>query len=273
MKKITLTFLLSLFSLIVLCQDVLDIANLKCHYQYVWLNDTLEGKARDDLLILQIGNNISKCYSHYSNQVDSINASPDGNRKIGKMIDNAIKSGEFFKGNYPHKRLKAYIYKNYPEGEMTVTDGLSLQDYVYEDDLHSQDWEIMDSLKVILDYQCQKAICYFRGREWTAWFSPDIPVSDGPWKFSGLPGLIMEAYDNGKQYHFNIIGLEKTEEPIFFSERRTSKGKFREVDRRELLKAEMSQLTNSSSIMEAETGVPFGNNKPVYRDLIEKDYR
>ena len=274
--KNSLFVMFSLIPFICFSQQILDTANLKCHYQYIWLNDTLEGKERDDLLILQIGNNISKCYSHYSNQVDSINASPDGNRKIGKMIDNAIKSGEFFKGNYPHKRLKAYIYKNYPEGEMTVTDGLSLQDYVYEDDLHSQDWEIMDSLKVILDYQCQKAICYFRGREWTAWFSPDIPVSDGPWKFSGLPGLIMEAYDNGKKHHFNIIGLEKTEEPIIFSETYVGSRKFDKTNRIEFLKAQKRYLMNINGYIEMETGIDLSGGQPakiMRYDLIEKDYR
>ena len=49
------------------------------------------------------------------------------------------------------------------------------------------------------------AVSDFRGRRWTAWFAPDISISDGPWKFSGLPGLIMEAYDTENHYRFFIV--------------------------------------------------------------------
>ena len=48
-------------------EPVLDRAYMKCLYRYVYLNDTLTGKTKDDLLVLQIGKSISKCFSHYSN--------------------------------------------------------------------------------------------------------------------------------------------------------------------------------------------------------------
>ena len=134
MEKMIYFLLFLLIPILGFSQKKLDNAYLKCQYEYIWKNDTLIGKTKDDQLILQVGEKLSKCYSHYSNQVDSINALPNGRRISGKMLDNAIKSGEFFKGNYLHKRMKAYIYKNYTQGKMTVTDGLSLQDYVYEDE-------------------------------------------------------------------------------------------------------------------------------------------
>ena len=65
------------------------------------------------------------------------------------------------------------------------------------------------------------------------------------------------------------MGIESvTQEPIIFSRGSTGKVKFRDVSRRELLKAKMSQLRNSTSIMSAESGIPFGNDRPDYRDLI-----
>ena len=239
MSKIyALIYLLVTVSAVFSQEKVLDNAYLKCQYEYTLQSDTLSGKTRDDLLILQIGENISKCYSHYSNQIDSIDALPNGDNIIGKMIDNAMKSGEFFKGNYPHKRMKTYVYKNYPTGKMTITDGLSLQDFIYEDDLNAQQWEIRDSTKTILNYSCQMAACNFRGRQWTAWFTTDIPVSDGPWKLSGLPGLIMEAYDKGNQYVFTIVGIQKvTEEPIIFSETYDGSKRFEKSNRINFLKA------------------------------------
>lgn len=257
-------------------QKIIDNTQFKCQYKFLYASDTLAQKIQDDLLILQIGVNISKCYSYYSNQVDSISALPNWYEIMKKHLDYAFSKKEINSNDYPHKRMKAYIYKNYPRGKMTVTDGLSLQDYVYEDDLNAQDWQVADSIKTVLDYPCQMAVCHFRGRQWTAWFTPDIPVSDGPWKFGGLPGLIMEVFDRGKQYHFNIIGLEKTEEPIVFSETYVGSKRFEKTSRIDFLKAQKKYLMNMSGFIEMETGIDLSDGSPakVMRyDLIECDYK
>ena len=160
---------------------------------------------------------------------------------------------------------------------MSVTDGLSLQDYVYEDELNAQQWEIHDSTKTILDYPCQTAECDFRGRQWTAWFSTNVPVSDGPWKFRGLPGLIMEVYDKGSKYHFTIIGLKKVEnEPIIFSESYVGSKRFEKTNRLDFLKAKKRYLMNINGYIEMETGIDLsgGNPSKIMRyDLLELDYK
>ena len=274
MKNIfTFTCLLILVSA-AFSQQTLDTAYLKCQYEYTLENDTLSGKTRDDLLILQIGEYLSKCYSHYSNQVDSIFSLPNRDEILKYEINKAMSRGDT---NYPHKRMKAYVYKNYPKGNITVTDGLSMQDYIYEDELNAQQWEIKDSTKTILDYQCQMATCDFRGRQWTAWFTTDIPVSDGPWKFSGLPGLIMEAYDKGNQYVFTIVGLQKVEdEPIFFSETYVGSKRFDKSNRIDFLKAKKRYLMDMGGYIEMETGIDLsgGNPPKIMRyDLLELDYK
>lgn len=261
----------------IVAQDKLDTSYIKCQYNYIWERDTLANRQSDDLLILQLGQNLSKCYSHYSNQVDSLMALPNGDKIAGKMISDAMKSGDFMKGNYPHKRMKTYVYKNYPQGKMTVTDGLSLQDYIYEDELNAQNWQFIDSTKTILNYSCQMATCDFRGRLWTAWFAPDIPISDGPWKFGGLPGLIMEVYDRGSQYHFTIIGLQKVEnEPIVFSETYVGSKKFEKTNRIDFLKAQKKYLMDINGYIQMETGIDLSDGQPtkiMRYDLIECDYR
>lgn len=214
-------------------QKKIDEAYLKCQYDYTYVVDTLSGKTAKDWLVLQIGENLSKSYSYYSMQVDSIFASPDRDVILRQQINAAIGS----KTEWPHKRMKAYVYKNYPQGKMTVTDGLLMQDYIYEDTLNAQNWVIQDSSKLILGHECQKAVCHYRGHCWTAWFAMDIPITDGPWKLCGLPGLIMEATSEDNSHTFKLLGLERvSKEPIVFSKTYVGNNKFEKTTFEKFLK-------------------------------------
>ena len=214
-------------------QKKIDEAYLKCQYDYTYIQDTLSGKTAKDWLVLQIGENLSKCYSYYSMQVDSIFASPDRDAILRQQINAAIGS----KTEWPHKRMKAYVYKNYPQGRMTVTDGLLMQDYIYEDTLYAQNWVIQDSSKLILGHECQKAVCQYRGHCWTAWFAMDIPITDGPWKLCGLLGLIMGATSEDNSHAFKLLGLEKvSKEPIVFSKTYVGNNKFEKTTFEKFLK-------------------------------------
>ena len=214
-------------------QKKIDEAYLKCQYDYTYVVDTLSGKTAKDWLVLQIGKKLSKCYSYYSMQVDSIFASPDRDVILRQQINAAIGS----KTEWPHKRMKAYVYKNYPQGKMTVTDGLLMQDYIYEDTLYAQNWVIQDFSKLILGHECQKAVCQYRGHCWTAWFAMDIPITDGPWKLCGLPGLIMEATSEDNSHTFKLLGLERvSKEPIVFSKTYVGNNKFEKTTFEKFLK-------------------------------------
>ena len=70
-------------------------------------------------------------------------------------------------------------------------------------------WKISDSTKMINELKVQKAETGFGGRKWVAWFTQEIPLSYGPYKFSGLPGLIIEIHDTRKDYIFKLIKSEK----------------------------------------------------------------
>lgn len=281
MKRLSfLSFFIFVAMNTLLSQKKLDNASLMCQYEYTYMNDTLQHTLRNDLFILQIGPDISKFYSHYTFQYDSLMSTPDGERKRMEIFNEALSDfhthrdrGKFL-NSFSHKRTTTCIYKNYPEGEMTVTDFLGGDYVVYEDELNGQDWLITDSIKTILDYNCQQATCNFRGREWIAWFTSDIPVANGPWKLGGLPGLIMEAYDQGSQYAFNLIGIEKKNNtPILWGEFFSKKIKYIKTNRKDFLKAYKRKIDNTSGFLGAETGVSLGNDASVYYDLIERDYK
>ncbi len=82
-----------------------------------------------------------------------------------------------------------------------------VQVYVKED-ATVFDWKILKEKKKIGKYNCRKAITHFRGRDYMAWFTLEIPVPYGPWKLNGLPGLILEASDSEKYISWYFKKLE-----------------------------------------------------------------
>lgn len=70
-------------------------------------------------------------------------------------------------------------------------------------------WNILPETQKIENYNCQKATLSFGGRIWEAWFSKDLPFPDGPYKFHGLPGLIVKLQDKTKSHQFLLKGNRK----------------------------------------------------------------
>ena len=261
---------------ITMSQVVIGRAMLKCSYNYTYLKDTVGKIKDDDLLIILIGPKNSKCYSYYSFQCDSLKSTPNGRQVWSELFRQAIEKDGVNATDFPYMRMRTCVYKNYPTGRMTITDGISLQSYIYEDTLNAQFWQLTDSTKELLGYTCQKAECNFRGRHWTAWFSPDIPFSDGPWKFGGLPGLILEAYDREVQQHFLVIGLQKVvDDPIVLSPPSIGSRKFEKTNRLDFLRTEKRSLIDMGRYIQMETGINLIDNQPtkvLQYDLIERDY-
>lgn len=66
-------------------------------------------------------------------------------------------------------------------------------------------WKLHDETKELAGYHLQKATTQFGGRHWTAWFTKDINLSEGPYKFRGLPGMIFQISDNKDQFDFTLV--------------------------------------------------------------------
>lgn len=79
--------------------------------------------------------------------------------------------------------------------------------FLVKDNYTELKWKIGSEKKEIAGHSCIKASTEFRGRTWEVWFTPDIPVSFGPWKLHGLPGLILEAYDSTKRFSFVAVNI------------------------------------------------------------------
>lgn len=78
----------------------------------------------------------------------------------------------------------------------------------------SQNWTLTDDTTTVLGHKCQKATCHWRGRDFVAWFAPDIPIRRGPWLFGGLPGLILKVYDKDRYYTFEAVTIQRGKQPV-----------------------------------------------------------
>lgn len=172
-------------------------------YDYSCCVDTtghLEDNFTTDQMLLQIGpDNLSKFSSYKNLTVDSllVNLSPE---QIGEAaMEGKLSNGEFMT-----------IFKNYPDSKLTHTEKICMDWFRYQEEMPEFEWELTDSVISVLGYECRGAVCNFRGREWTAFYSEEIPLMEGPWKLHGLPGLIMKATDKDGHYVFECIGIKSS---------------------------------------------------------------
>lgn len=87
--------------------------------------------------------------------------------------------------------------------EQTFTETYKIKDKI------AINWTLSDETKKIDNYTVKKARTEFRGRSYTAWYSEEIPITMGPYKFYNLPGLILEVYDDDDKFHWTITSLKK----------------------------------------------------------------
>lgn len=83
--------------------------------------------------------------------------------------------------------------------------------YTKEEPIATIEWSIQPQKKEILQQECQMATATFKGRNYTAWFAPAIPISSGPWKLHGLPGIILAANDDKNEISFTCTKISLPE--------------------------------------------------------------
>lgn len=188
---------------VVIEEKALEPAIVSVVYERIRVTDTLHAgdDYKRDLLTLKAGKNYSAFYSAAKKTNDSI-----CNRNFDYMM-------ALMNDQQSFRRIASLenevIFKNYPEGENTVFLRFNLSSWYYQEPVEKPSWQLVsDSSKVICGYECLKAICSYRGRQWTAWYSPEIPVQEEPWKLLGLPGLILEAHDDKRHYLYSAVKIQ-----------------------------------------------------------------
>jgi GLPGLI family protein len=180
-----------------------DTAQVMVHYKFTHVRDTTN---RDhpytENTALYVGKN-SSAYRSYDNILEQAEAkkqmeialanSPDGNVRINRQ-----------------RRGSPSEYYEFPnERKLARKEPLVMDTYLIDDVLPAIDWKISSDTMTFGGLHCQKATTRFKGRDYTAWFCPDMPLHVGPWKLNGLPGVIVQAYDATKDVQFMFDGVEK----------------------------------------------------------------
>ncbi len=185
---------------------VIENTSLKVVYSLKYQEDSTNPYfIRNIDMYLFLGKNTSYFVSENKYISDTMLQNVKNIAEFQQMLDNP---------NLPIARVRYKIYKNYPKGKITYIEHIPSTTFRYEEPLNLFDWKLTGEMDTIKNYVVKKATCKFGGRSWTAWFTPEIPYSDGPYKFCGLPGLILKIYDNKKHYVFEMEYLEKPNKNI-----------------------------------------------------------
>jgi len=124
------------------------------------------------------------------------------------------------------KPIKKLLYKNFDTQRYLIESELFDKAFLVDGELELPSWELTGETKTIGAYSAQKAIWQIEEsvksfgsdtpqmqiRVIVAWFTTDIPVPQGPGKFWGLPGLILELQNGPLTYICDKVILNPAEE-------------------------------------------------------------
>lgn len=185
--------------------------NQRFAYEYKFIIDSTKiNDVSSELIYLDIAKKGSKFYSQKNNIADSIHQ------------DRVKKGTRDFTG-IDYGLVPYVVEKSYPDFKIDFFNNLDMNKYKVSDN-RKMDWKILPQKEKIGEFNTQKASLNFAGRIWTAWFVSDIPIQDGPYKFHGLPGLIVKIEDKTKSHSFVLKEIKKLtsdQEWISDSEKKT----------------------------------------------------
>ncbi|MGI4759103.1 MAG: GLPGLI family protein [Janthinobacterium lividum] len=232
-----------------------DYINLRCSYIFKFKIDSLSDATRVDNQLLEISPKLSRYTSKGQLLADSLLT------VFSSMPFNQA-SADFYtqqRSRLPANRTSFMIYKFKPSGLIRFYDKIAINGFFYEENSTIFNWKILGEKSVIAGYNCQMATTVFAGRVWEVWFTRDIPVSDGPYKFSGLPGLIIKASDSKSNFIFELASLSKPKENKALDLPQSSK--YTKTTRQDFRKGREAERSNGLSQMVNSGEITFNKDK------------
>ena len=266
----TKTILLNFLCLVAMAASAQQKADIEVSYTQT--NKGLRGGMTTSDWTMLANSSLSKFYNRLSEKIDSMCSTPKGKKEYDALMFKSMSSGKASMA----KPSNLYVIISNSKSEVEVYGKAVDNYYRYSEPFDEMSWVMTDSVKIIIGYECLQAKTTYHGRNWIAWFTPEIPISTGPWKFRGLPGIILEAYDSDRDYCFVATGIEKTTEeirPVY------SKKQYEKSDRKAMLKMQRKFVENPMMHIEAQFGKITEIDGPGFPkipdgwDYPETDYR
>lgn len=186
---------------IIIISSFANAQNQRISYLYQVVPDsTNRVELKSEMMILEILPKFSKFYSETVYKSDSA---------MKVMLEKELKSNGAIniKSDMRKGFFREVIIKEAPDFKtFLMTRNGQTQLKVYDDRIPV--WKILPEKQKMGDFQTQKAETEMYGRKWTAWFTTAIPIQEGPYKFHGLPGLIIKIEDQDHSHSFSLVGIK-----------------------------------------------------------------
>ena len=188
--------------LFILLSGFLSSQNKQFLYEYRFIPDsTNKADIKSEIMILNIQKDRSEYYSSVRFASDSAQAA-DYKKGINSMPSwDAL--------------VSEWVTKSPNTNQIVHTTFLGWDKYKVKQEILLT-WKLTGAFSKILTYDVQKATTEYGGRKWTAWFTKEIPIQDGPYKFKGLPGLILKIEDETKSHIWELKGIQSSQEELVF---------------------------------------------------------
>ena len=201
-------------------------------YDYKYARDAkYPNEKRQGITVLQIGDRYNRFCDYYDLCFDSICDSGVREKKtladVTPKMMAALRNSKFTES--------IVVDKKQSKATVQRTAGLKNKTYEYEENCPEMAWELLDGDTIILGYHCNKAQTSYAGRDYIAWYTPELNLPYGPYKFGKLPGLILKVTDTKDNFDFEMTGFRKVSSftPIYkWSSKdieKTTRGRVRKI--------------------------------------------
>jgi GLPGLI family protein len=244
----------------------LSAQNQRFMYEYKFVSDsTNKADVKTELMNLDTTPKGSKFYSYTSYKSDSL-MRVDLEKQLKATGSINIKTDQ-------RKGFVRYtVAKNYQNGNVDFRNRIGMDAFKVTEDRKIA-WKILPNKQKIGNWETQKATTEFGGRKWTAWFCNDIPIQDGPYKFSGLPGIIVKLEDQTQSHVFNLVGIKNlgTLEPEIYAFEITKEIPLKGSEYKKLLLENRSDPAKGLRQISMDNGVVLNMNNSAETNKFMKE--
>lgn len=196
MKYLSIFFF---FCSVVLKAQKIDSLKYEAKYLLHFQTDSTDIYSKgEEVFVLKIGNEKSLFASENTIKRDEFRTSVMKNGLSGALDLNKV----------PKSAFMYYIVKDIHQHHIHFYDKIYRDNFYYKEDV-KLNWELTNIKEKISDLECKIAFVNYGGRRYKTWYSTEISIPEGPYKFFGLPGLIVKMEDDRGFYKFELMSFKK----------------------------------------------------------------